>query len=686
MTHAWITRTTFSRRRLLRGAAAAAVAGSAGVVVPPAARAVVPSVRRPPTRRPNVVVISFDDLAWNDFGCYGNDFHETPHIDLLASRGMRFTQAYAAAPVCSPTRAALMTGLFPARTGITNYLRPESAPSNLYLAPEFQTVPEYIGDRGYRSALIGKWHLTEDYSGPYRRRSGNPYSHGFDDVLLSEEKYIGSGDMFFPYRFMPSVTSGEAGEYLTDRIGDDSANWITWHAARPFFLHVSNYAIHHEWQAPERLIRKYRRKKRLNPQFQSDRYRPVVAAMVERCDYQVGRIVHALEDAGVADNTLILITSDNGGAIRPSNRPLRGRKGSLYEGGIRVPLIACWPGTVTAGTTSDAVVSTIDILPTIKDLAGAGDWADLDGVSLAGVLTRQESLARETYWYYPHYLLEGVPSAAVRSGRYKLIKRLRTGEIELYDLIDDPRERENLAMHEPLVADVLHRRLRRHIRQMRRVPAPPTPREFPVRVTRVDPARRETDHEMLLLAGSAKTDLVEDRLVISSRRSAEVLLQSRRAPTNDNFALILDRGLFGQGRKPSHGTLPGDRLQVGVGLAKDAENYLRATYDHDRRTVGWTLFTGGVDRTGDGEPEQLNALEGTVDLSGDGAGLGMSVTGSTVGVYADQGKGWEFLFLLDIGGSVALTDPEVRREWRYATGVGLAADSDALGDDEIRQH
>ena len=166
-----------------------------------------------------MIVISFDDLAWNAFGCYGNDFHETPHIDRLAKSGMRFTQAYAAGPVCSPTRAALLTGLFPARTGITDYLRPESAPGNRYLTPRFRTVPEHIGERGYRSALVGKWHLTEDYSGAYRRRQGNPYAHRFDDVLLSEEKFVGGGDMFFPYSFMPSVTRGRRGEYLTDRIG-----------------------------------------------------------------------------------------------------------------------------------------------------------------------------------------------------------------------------------------------------------------------------------------------------------------------------------------------------------------------------------------------------------------------------------------------------------------------------------
>jgi arylsulfatase A-like enzyme len=669
---------------LLRTSAAAVIAGSAGLVRLPAAEATARELRRPPRRRPNVIVISFDDLGWNDFGCDGNAFHETPHIDRLAERGMRFTQAYAAAPVCSPSRAALMTGLFPARTGITDYLRAESAPSDLYLAPRFRTVPEHIADRGYRSVLVGKWHLTEDYSGPYRRRKGNPYVHGFDDVLLSEEKYIGRGDYFFPYRFMPSVRQGTWPAYLTDRIGGQSARWIRRHADRPFFMHVSNYAIHYKWQARVRLVRKYERKKRLNPEFDSERYQPVVAAMVERCDLQVGRIVTALDDAGVAENTLILITSDNGAANRRgSNWPLRGGKGLLYEGGIRVPLVAYWPGTVPAGVTSDVVVSTYDILPTIKDLAEAGSWDGLDGVSLTGVLIQQERFARATYWYYPHSLAGGVPSAAIRSGRHKLIKKLRTGELELYDIVDDPGERQNVVGLEPVVAENLHRRLQRHIEEMKRVPDPPTPQAFPVLVTEMQLAQRGLEHQVLSITGS--TDLVADQLVVSSRTPAQVLLQSSHAPAGSNFALTLYPRLA-QNRRAPHPTLRGERPPTGIGLAKDADNYLCVTYDHERRSVGWTLVIDGVDRTGDGEPLPLNALEGTVDLSKDGARLGMSMGGSTVGVYADQGTGWEFLFLRDIGGAVALDDPQVRREWRYAIEASLDEGSHPLGGAyEIRQ-
>ena len=457
--------TKVARRTLLLGSTAAAAAGSESLArLLASADALV--VRRPPTERPNVIVISFDDLAWNGFGCYGNEFYETPHIDRLASEGMRFTQAYAAAPVCSPTRAALMTGLFPARTGITHRLQREEEPGNLYLKPRFRTVPELVAERGYRSVLIGKWHLTEDYSGPYRRRPGNPYVHGFDDVLLSEERYISRGDMFFPYRFMPIVQRGEPGEYLTDRIGRDAARWISRQADSPFFMHVSNYAVHSPWEAPAALIEKYRRKKQLNPQFATNNYVPELAAMVERCDRQVERIVTAVSDAGIAGNTLILITSDNGGG-RATNRPLRGAKGSLYEGGIRVPLLAFWPGTVPAGTTSDAVVSTVDMLPTIQHLAGGGEVNGLDGLSLAGVLTEQDDLTRDTYWYFPHSFGGSVPSAAVRSGRHKLIKQLSTRSLELYDIVDDPGERNNVVESNPTVAAALHSMLRDHVQDMR---------------------------------------------------------------------------------------------------------------------------------------------------------------------------------------------------------------------------
>lgn len=677
-------RTTFNRRTLLRGSVAASVAGSAARLGQSAAYAGQRAVARPALRRPNVIVISFDDLAWNDFGCYGNDFHETPNIDRLANLGMQFTQAYSAAPVCSPTRAALMTGLYPARTGITDFLRNEAAPGTKFLPLRLRTVPEHVAGSGYLSALVGKWHLTEDYSGRYRSRKGNPYAQGFDSVLLSEESYIGSGDMFFPWRFLPSVRSGTEREYLTDRIAADSSRWIRRHADRPFFMHVSNYAIHSRWQARAGVVGKYEQKKQSNPEFQDDRYVPVIAAMIEHCDNEVGRIVNTLRNEGILENTLILITSDNGGSRPASNRPLRGSKGALYEGGIRVPLIASWPGTVAPATRSDEVVNTIDILPTIKDLANAGGSGGLDGVSLAGVLLRQEELAaRSVFWYYPHHLGGSVPSAAVRSGQYKLIKQLRTGAIELYNLAEDPGERQDIRRSQPRVARELHDELRRHIGQVARV-QPPSPRSFPVLSAQVDPSQPDDTHDVLRIAGSSQVERAGGRLVVSARTPARVLLQSPLTPTSDHFAVTLEPR-FDEGPTASGRMLRGERRQAGIGLAKDEDNYLTFTYDHARRTVGWTLVTDGVDRSDAGEPEPLDALEGTVDLGTPGARLGLGVNGSTIGVYADQGGGWEFLFLLEVGGRIDLTDPRVRREWRFATGVSLAAGSQAVGRYQIRQ-
>lgn len=662
---------------MLRGSAVAALAGAAALA--PYAQASAGDRRRPPEKKPNIIVLSFDDLGWNALGCYGNEFHETPHIDRLAERGLRFTQSYAAAPACSPSRAALMTGLFPARTGITNFLRDEPASSNLYLKPKFKTIPEQLAKRGYRSGLIGKWHLTEDYSGPYRQRDGNPYAHGFDDVQLSEEKYIGWVDWFYPYRFMPSVRGGTSREYLTDRISRDIDRYVKKHSDDPFFLYVSNYAIHYKWKARESLVRKYRRKKRRNPEFHHNGCKPEIAAMIERLDRQVGHLVRALEDAGIADNTLLLITSDNGGAVNRMNNPLTGDKGSLYEGGIRVPMIAYWPGTVAPGTT-DEVVSTVDILPTAKRLAEAGGVSGFDGVSLTGVLAGERLPDRDLFWYYPHHLSGSVPSAAVRSGRYKLIKKLRTGRIELYDIEADPRERDNLARSERDVARQLHRKLKRHLAEVRRVAPAPSARNFPRREVTGDPG---SEHDLVTIAGTAHAEVIGGRLVASARTPASLLMRSRRGVQQDDFGFALDPGFA-----PEPGQRPAPRRSVdpviGMGLAKDAANYLRVGYDHQRRTVDWDLVVDGVSRKI--EPEPLTALEGTVDLSAADARLGLSVRDGTVGVYADQGRGddWEFLFLIDIGGVIDLSDPAVREEWRYAVGVDLASGEHALGEYVVR--
>ena len=280
---------------------------------------------------------------------------------------MRFTNAYAAAPLCSPTRAALVSGLYPARTGITDFLRAEAAPSSKRLSPGIATVPDVLGPLGYTTGLIGKWHLTETYSGAYRDRPGNPYQHGFDEVVASEQQYIGDGDYFHPYFFMPTLPARSPGEYLTDRIADEAVDFITRHRDEPFFVHVSNYAVHTRLDAKPDLVAKYAAK----PGADESPNRPVLAAMLESVD-DAGRpgSPRRSRSSGIADNTLLVVTSDNGGPYRDANRPLRGGKGELYEGGIRVPLVAHWPGTVRPGVEDATLTSTIDVLPTALDLAG----------------------------------------------------------------------------------------------------------------------------------------------------------------------------------------------------------------------------------------------------------------------------------------------------------------------------
>ena len=427
---------------------------AAATAAPGAASAAWPS-------RPNVVVVSVDDLGWRELGCYGNDFNETPEINRLAAQGLRFTSAYAAAPLCSPTRAALMTGLYPARTGITSFLRPQQAPGTHALGPSTPTLPDALAHSGYASGLVGKWHLTEDYTGRYRTRLANPFALGFDEARASEQRYIAGGDYVAPYSFMPGLRAPR-GEYLTDRLADEAVDFITDHRDRPFFLHVSNYAVHERLHARPELLAKYRAKARARGAGAS----PALAAMLESVDQQVGRIVRTLAGLGLTERTLLMVTSDNGAPRPDSNRPLRGGKGQLYEGGLRVPLVAQWPGTVAPGV-DDTMTSTIDVLPTAVELAGGRPRRGLDGVSLAPVLTGTSRLPRETlYWVHRPGFDRRDTRAAVRVGDLKLVRQ--RGRSELYDLGADPGERHDLARRRPKTARGMRRLLDEHLRDVDR--------------------------------------------------------------------------------------------------------------------------------------------------------------------------------------------------------------------------
>lgn len=632
--------------------------------------------RRHPRRhaRHNVVVVSIDDLGWHELGCYGNTFNETPHIDALAARGVRFTQAYAAAPLCSPTRAALVTGRYPARTGVTDFLRPEDAVSDHFLSPEIPTVPDVLGPLGYTTGLIGKWHLTETYSGPYAERPGSPYAHGFDDVRLSEEKYIGDGDYFAPYGFMPSVSALEPGEHLTDRLATEAVSFIEDHADEPFFLHLSNYAVHTRLDARPDLLAKYAAK----PGADRVPNVPALAAMLESVDTQVGTVVDALREQGIADRTLVVVISDNGGQSRPANLPLRGGKGVLYEGGIRVPMIATWAGgPQRSGRIVETPVNTVDLLPTALDLAGGrpGRRDRFDGISLAPLLLDDEPpLApradKAMFWVYPHHIGTTHPHAAVRSGDLKLVQQLRDGQVELFDLSRDQAEATDLSTRRPADTRRLQQLLDDHLREVDVLPPAPSPRSYPV----AEPALAWAAADVLTVPGGSfagRSEVVGDRFRLESgARTAFLLLRSPVAPSSGRISAVLDTGGFSGGS---------GQETVFVGLAVDADHHLLMRYRHDLRRVGWDLRVGG--QVLDGGAEPLGSLDGSVDLSAPGSRLGFVLRGSQAAAYADQGRGagWEFLFALDTAGAFDLRDPALRARTRYAAGARVQRGSVTLG-------
>lgn len=405
--------------------------------------------------KPNIVFILVDDLGWSELGCYGNAFNDTPHIDALAQEGMRFTDAYASAPVCSPTRAALMTGQHPARVGITNYLGPRD---EKFLSPDHLTLNEVLKQHGYVTGLIGKWHLTGDY----RTKRGEPAKHGWDEVICSETSYIAGGKYFHPYFFMKEVKARSEGEYLVDRMNDEAVEFITRHKREPFFLYLSHYAVHTRLSGKKKLVEKYKDrtgagKKRNNPEL---------AAMIESIDQGVGRIVRTLRKLGLDKDTLIVFASDNGGDPQvTSNAPLRAAKSFLYEGGIRVPLIVRWPGVVRRGSTCNVPVVTHDFYPTFAELSGATIPPDrpVDGTSVLPLLTQRGGIDREAlYWHYPlrkPHFLGGKSAGAVRQGDYKLIEHFETGELELYNLKRDLGEQRDMRLSMPGKVIELHRRL-----------------------------------------------------------------------------------------------------------------------------------------------------------------------------------------------------------------------------------
>ncbi len=421
-------------------------------------------------RPPSFVFVLVDDMGYMDIGANNPDtFYHTPHIDRLASQGMRFTSGYAANPVCSPTRFSIMTGRYPSRVDATNWFsgartgRFAPAPLRSDMPLEEITVAEALRAEGYRTAFLGKWHL-----GPSAEFW--PENQGFEINVGGHHRGSPPGGYFSPYA-NPRMESGPRGEYLPDRLVDEAIGILEGFGRDPFLLFLSFYTVHTPLQAPPDLVARYREKARRMgleglPEFAGeeqvwpvDRPRRVrirqqhatYAAMVEALDSNLGRLLQALEDLGLAGETAVFFTSDNGGLSTSegsptSNLPFRGGKGWLYEGGIREPFIVKWPGRTPPGSLSHVPVSSIDFLPTILEMAGA-EALPADGESLVPILLQEGGVGpRDLYWHYPHYSNQGgFPGGAVRRGDHKLIERYEDGAHHLYDLQSDPGERTDLA-------------------------------------------------------------------------------------------------------------------------------------------------------------------------------------------------------------------------------------------------
>jgi len=423
--------------------------------------------------KPNIVVIMADDLGWRDLRCCGNPKLDTPALDQLAAEGMRFTNAYAAAPVCTPTRAAMMTGQSPARLRITNHapgnpvgfaLKDSSlheAENIRHLPLAATTIAERLSAAGYATAHVGKWHLS--YTAPQEEavaeRDLRPDKQGFD-LNAGGHSSGGPTSYFAPYR-NPALPDGKEGEYLPERLADEAIAFIRKRRDGPFFLNWWPFSVHYPMQARAEVIAKYRQRGGLKD--------PVYAAMIEDLDTSIGRFLKALDEAGLRDNTLVIFASDNGG-YNGDNRPLRGFKGMLYEGGIRVPWIVRWPGTVQPGTTHSTPVISLDCYPTLLEAAGLPPTPGhpLDGKSLLPLLTQSPGFERDTlYFHYPNYAFhkQNRLGSAIREGDYKLIKNYDDDSLELYDLRNDIGEKSNLAAQSPELAKRLAEKLDTWLRE-----------------------------------------------------------------------------------------------------------------------------------------------------------------------------------------------------------------------------
>ncbi|MCP3930218.1 MAG: sulfatase [Bacteroidetes bacterium] len=421
-------------------------------------------------QKPNIVFILVDDLGWKDLGCYGSEFYETPNLDAFSTEAILFTDAYSSSPVCSPSRAGIMTGKHPARVGITDWIPGRNPKETKLIAPEDihnmpleeKTLAETLKENGYKTFFAGKWHLgeSEEYW---------PENQGFDINKGGHSKGSPPGGYYSPYK-NPRLTDGPEKEYLTDRLVDESIQFMESSLKDPFFLFLSFYTVHTPIQGCDKYDEYFEEKKKDLPNagertFRSERNTKTLtnqsnakyAAMVRSMDENVGRLLHKLAELGMYENTIIIFTSDNGGLSTnhyiTSVEPLRGGKGWCYEGGIRVPLIAKVPGMKTAGQSSSYPVMNMDFYPTILELAGISPQNEQhsDGESIVSVLQNPDfEKDKLMVWHYPHYHGSAwTPGSAIRFNQWKLIEFYEEDKVELYDLSKDIEERNDLASQYP---------------------------------------------------------------------------------------------------------------------------------------------------------------------------------------------------------------------------------------------
>lgn len=452
------------------------------------------------SRKPNILVILADDLGWADLTSYGSSFYETPNLDKLAAKGVRFTKGYATCPVCSPTRSSLMTGKYPIKTGVTDWIRGRQAdgkarpyekliaqPTAYQLALEEKTIGEVALENRYKTFFAGKWHLGEEEkywpgNQGFQINKGG-WSAGSPTGRINDS----TGAYFTPYK-NPRLSDGPKGEYITDRLTNESLSFIEQNKQSPFLLMYSLYAVHNPLQAPAALIKKYKEKQKKMVGETKDIFlkdeewmknekdwkrrmlqdNQVYAAMIENMDWNIGRIMEKLKEAGLDDNTLVIFTSDNGGLSTAegsptTNSPLRAGKGWLYEGGIRVPLIMYWKGKIVAGSTSDVPVNTADIFPTIAKAINDQykKEKNIDGEDILQILSQPSAYQnRDLFWHYPHYSNQGgKPGSAMIEGNFKLIYNYEDESVELYNIRNDIAEKNNIAPANKAITERLKSKL-----------------------------------------------------------------------------------------------------------------------------------------------------------------------------------------------------------------------------------